>query len=86
MEVKINGCSNCPFSYKDFDDYAVGKDTVETCLLSQHFNKSEYIIGVYDMNDYYDNQEEIETDGDFVDGSPDWCLLKTEEYKFIYQK
>ena len=72
MEQKITCCGDCPFMYTEFDDYAMGPDTSETCayasFLRYNLNKDdqEYFIDSYNGGD--DEREPKPT--------PDWCPLK----------
>jgi len=64
MDIKVNGCHNCPFLDSNYDDYA----TIDYCSLASHLNKKEYIISIYNNLDSSINME------------PDWCPLKKEEF------
>lgn len=69
-EIKVNSCEDCPFRYMDYNDYSVGYNTMEICMLSQYNRLNDYIICIYD-------QGNIEPDLT----SPDWCPLIKESFK-----
>ena len=72
MKKTINFCGNCPFSYADYDDWAVGYSTANVCTLAQFLKLNEYLILVSD------GDEELKT--------PEWCPLKTEEFTFNFKE
>ena len=69
--IKVTGCSNCPFMVSDYDDYAVGYDTIDKCSLAVFLNLKNTVIEVYNM--FEENGER---------NTPDWCPLKANQ-KYI---
>lgn len=75
MEIKVNGCGNCPFHVLDYDDYAVGFDTIEYCRLARFLNYEDEYIDIYNGHernnvcDYCENfnisDEEIDSENMF---------------------
>lgn len=68
----VTGCNDCPFRYSDYDDYAIGNDTLEICTLKMQLDQqkkvnSDYFIDSYKRNET--NKESFKT--------PEWCPLKT---------
>lgn len=63
----IKGCFECPFRYSDYDDFAIGDDTIEVCTLAQHLRLKQYFIDSYDTkaNQSY---KKLKT--------PIWCPVK----------
>lgn len=53
MEIKVNGCGNCPFMVSSYDDYAVGFDTIEYCNLARMLKYEDDYIDIY--NDHERN-------------------------------
>jgi len=44
MEVHVNKCNNCPFKAENYNDFAIGNDTVVTCNLKAYLGlKSTYL-------------------------------------------
>jgi hypothetical protein len=72
MKKIVNFCGNCPFSYSDYDDFAVGCSTLNVCTLAQFVKLKDYFISV-DNGD-----EELKT--------PEWCPLKTDEFTFTFKE
>ena len=72
MKKTINFCGNCPFSYSDYNDFAVGYSTVNVCTLAQFLKLKNYCISV--------------NNGDEVLITPEWCPLKTEEFTFGFKE
>ena len=72
MKKTINFCGNCPFSYSDYDDYALGYSTITTCTLSRFLKLKDDCISL--------------SDGDEELSTPNWCPLKTEEYTFNFKE
>ena len=72
MKKTVNFCGNCPFSYADYDDFAIGYSTVHVCTLAQFLKLNEYFILVSD------GTEEVKT--------PIWCPLKKEEFTFNFKE
>ncbi len=72
MKKTVNFCGNCPFSYADYDDWAIGASTCNICTLAQFLKLKDYFISV-DNGD-----EELKT--------PDWCPLKTDEFTFNFKE
>ena len=68
-EIKVINCSNCPFSYDEYDDFAIGNNTIEICTLSSFYHLDDSIIDIYDMHD-----DEKITD------TPKWCPLKKDSF------
>ena len=62
--LKIKGCNDCPFRCVNYDDYAVGPDSMDTCNLATHYNQSETFLRVYNASD---SDKPIPT--------PKWCPL-----------
>lgn len=77
MNIKVTGCVDCPFRNYDYDEWAVGMDTVETCMLKQHIDpsSSEYFIDVYRSSH---EEKELKT--------PEWCPLKVDSVNIILDK
>ena len=75
MKKTINFCGNCPFSYSDYDDFAVGYSTMNICTLSKFLKLKEDCIS---MSDGHNCDEESKT--------PNWCPLKTEEFTFEFKE
>lgn len=67
-ELIINGCYNCPFKQINYNDYAVGHDTIEYCNLCKSMEHIENIIEIYDS---FKKDKPTET--------PNWCPLKDGE-------
>ncbi len=63
--MKITGCTDCPFNVEDYDDFAMGFDTVSFCNLARHQQKKEHIISVFDRGDESVSKQ-----------TPEWCPLK----------
>lgn len=74
MEKIINYCGNCPFFVSEYDDFAIGHSTIDTCKLSKYLNNEEYIISTHDG-----------MHGD-VSNTPDWCPLKVDYYSFSFKE
>jgi polyhydroxyalkanoate synthesis regulator phasin len=72
MKKTINYCGNCPFSYSDYDDFAIGYSTADICTLSRFLKLKDDCILVSN------GDEELKT--------PNWCPLKTEEFTFGYKE
>lgn len=70
MKKTITGCHDCPFRYSDFDDFAVGNDTLEICTLAQHEQLPNYFIDCYDTKDDGEPKETYP--------APEWCPLQKE--------
>jgi hypothetical protein len=62
----IKGCYECPFRYSDYDDWAVGDDTCEICVLAQNMNLPDYFIVCYKRG----------FDDDIALDTPEWCPIK----------
>lgn len=73
-EISIRGCGECPFRYTNWDDFAVGNDTLEICTISMNLGFQKYFIDCYDTK----NEEEPEL------LTPDWCPLKQNSILFKY--
>lgn len=71
LKIKVKYCTDCPFSYKEYDDYAIGDDTFVQCSLSQFYNKKEYIIDSYKLI-----QEDLKYDEYTKQTIPTWCFLR----------
>ncbi len=69
--IKVTGCSNCPFMASDYDDFAVGYDTIDKCMMAKYLDFKETVIDIYNMFEE-DNKRE----------TPDWCPLKANQ-KYI---
>lgn len=66
MEKFINGCIDCPFRYSDYNEFSIGSDTLEICVLTQFMNTRDSFIDDYDS-----------VAGDSFKGkTPAWCPLK----------
>ena len=70
-KIKVDGCHSCPFEYVDYDDYAVGSDTLLICNLARFKNSKDCYIDMYDSK----KEEEHYTFKNF----PDWCPLNAGE-------
>lgn len=77
MNIKVTGCEDCPFRNHDYDDWAVGSDTLELCMLKQHIDpsSSDYFIDVYSSRD---QDRELVT--------PEWCPLKGDGFTISLDK
>ena len=64
-KINVSGCIDCPFRGSEFNDYAVGFDSIDSCELARFFNYKDNIIVVYNM---CDEDSKLET--------PKWCPLK----------
>lgn len=45
MEILVKKCNNCPFLSPNFDDYALGDDTLLECNLKRYLGLNETFIG-----------------------------------------
>ena len=78
MNIEISGCVNCPFKVVDYDDFAVGNDTLINCSLAEYLQMDEYYINSYDTKNYeeYEDEELV---------TPSWCpVLKNKEINIKY--
>jgi len=64
----IKNCLDCPFSYTEYDDYALNLDTMEICNLAVNLNINDHFINVYNRIDEENIKHKI----------PKWCPLKKE--------
>ena len=64
--IFVTGCENCVFRHAEYDDFAVGSDSTETCVLAYNLRKPEYFIDMYDSKK--GEGAKLET--------PEWCPLK----------
>ena len=71
----IKSCKNCPFMYFDYDDFAIGADTLVICNLAQNKNSKDYIIDSYDSKKGESSKCK----------TPVWCFIKNKPLllKFI---
>jgi hypothetical protein len=83
MNKTVNFCGNCPFFNTEYDDYAVGLDTTNTCCLAYNLKQEDYIVSFDNSHDY----SEIEPINNCTEkfGSPEWCPLKKDEYTFSFK-
>ena len=73
--IKVSSCWHCPFKYSDYDDYSVGYDTADICILALFNNSADNTILVYDMSNDIDEPE-----------LPEWCPLRKESVKIELEK
>lgn len=74
MEKFINGCIDCPFRYSDYNEFSIGSDTLEICVLTQFMNTRDSFIDDYDS-----------VAGDSFKGkTPAWCPLKESPVTIKY--
>jgi hypothetical protein len=66
--ILLNGCHDCPFKQINYNDYAVGYDTIEYCKLCELMGNIDYILEIYDS---FKKDKDTET--------PIWCPLKNNE-------
>jgi len=93
MEIKVSCCSNCPFMVSNYDDYAVGFDTVDYCNLTVFLKYKEDTIDAYDSwnrfheCDYCKNysgdsnkwdETKCTCNNTSIITTPEWCPLKNE--------
>jgi len=71
----ITGCIDCPFRFHEYDDYALGHDTIESCNLAVDLNLDEYFIDSYDTK----NQDELTLK------TPKWCPLKNNSLLLTFK-
>ena len=64
MKIEVEGCYNCPFINTDYDDFAVGSSTIESCNLAEFLHQNEYFVTAHDSFG--------------TETTPDWCPLKKE--------
>lgn len=84
--ITVKNCNDCPFSYREYDDYAVGEDTIEICLLAIHHNQKDYIIDVYNQFEKNDcDCEEVCSCIQDIIETPGWCHLKQNNYNIKYE-
>lgn len=78
-EIKVNNCENCPFRAIDYDDFSVGYDSMDTCLLAMYNEQEDYLIQVYNINDRFECQGCDEDDDCKCEPkeivTPKWCPL-----------
>lgn len=71
--IKVKWCGGCPFINSDYDDYAVGHSTIDSCNLMDFFGMKSNIS-------VHDN---IGTDPDIK--TPNNCPLKSENFSIIFE-
>jgi len=70
---EIEHCNDCPFMQNDYDDWAVGNDTIISCNLKYCFTKKFSVI--YSFKRYLKEDEyQIER--------PNWCPLNDNQLTF----
>jgi hypothetical protein len=84
-KIEISTCMDCPFLYRDYDDFAIGDDTLAICALNSSTNE-EYIIESYSSYESCDYCNNLDDDEIFNDEkckcnyktikTPDWCPIK----------
>jgi hypothetical protein len=72
-EIKTSGCINCPFRYTNYDDYAIGNDILEECLLRMYLNHKEGLYVDYFILSYDSKTGKIPK----KILTPAWCPIKT---------
>lgn len=72
--MKVHGCGDCPFLKIEFDDFAVGIDTLETCGLAEFTGLELITIKAYDTKE--GEQTDTET--------PEWCPIKNKSIEINY--
>lgn len=70
----IKGCFECPFRYSDYDDFAVGDDTLEVCTLAREMKLKNYFIYMYDTKQ--NQHAKLKT--------PKWCPIRTKPLLLKY--
>ena len=65
-EINIKGCVDCPFRYTDWNEYSIGDDILEKCILGQNLRLTDYFIDSYDSK----KEEELKLK------TPKWCPIK----------
>lgn len=48
MKIKVTKCNNCPFKVSNYDDFAVGYDTVLQCNLKSYLGFKSTILRIFD--------------------------------------
>jgi hypothetical protein len=71
--IKVTGCVDCPFHYTNYDDFAVGNDTLEICLLKQRMDTENKVNA-----DYFIDCWDTKHSEDIVLKTPEWCPIKSE--------
>lgn len=51
MKIKVTKCNNCPFKVSNYDDFALGDDTLLECNLKSYLGISDTFIGSYNLAD-----------------------------------
>ena len=73
--IEITGCVDCPFRTCEWDDFAVGSDMIEKCILNMNNRSIDYIIELYDTKK--GEESRLET--------PEWCPLKNKVLTVKYK-
>jgi len=47
MEVRVKSCNNCPFKAENYNDFAIGNDTVVYCNLRAYLGLKTTYLGSY---------------------------------------
>lgn len=90
-QIDITSCIDCPFRYDDYNDYAIGNDTIVICNLSRYLQMDISIIDSYNSMEYCDYCNEL-TEFDEYESekcscnhkktkTPDWCPIKNKNDK-----
>lgn len=70
---EIEHCNDCPFMQNDYDDWAIGNDTIISCNLYKFIKKQFIVINSYKSSSYrYDKKTD----------RPNWCILNKNELIF----
>ena len=70
MKTIVNFCGNCPFYVTHYDDFAVGKQTLELCNLAQFLNKKDYFLPEDEETPYWCPLKKDEYSYEFRNFSP----------------
>lgn len=73
-KITVEGCSNCPFKHSEYDDYALGFDTLDICVLSRFLNEKEYLIEAYDSYSKEKRHRRLRSVR-----NPKWCPLNNKD-------
>lgn len=73
--IKVSWCGDCPFMNSDYDDFAVGFSTVDSCNLQEFLNTGSSILSIHDNIGH--NNSNI--------NPPEWCPLKLNDFSFHFE-
>lgn len=94
-QILVNNCNECPFNYKEYNDWAINENTIEICRLSEFFNLEESIIDTYDKNQSCKYCETLEDELYDITKckckennlkTPEWCPLKNGSLNVKWEK